>query len=159
MLFLRQLSTSHFAVPTARLYGWLPLSTPDGGFVASLSTPINPRWGLRCITFYPYQPTMGASLHHFLSLSTHDGGFVASLSIPLNPRWGFVPSVFRFPAHGTFWSSPWDIGKSGPFSDVPAPGAFWSMGWDFLPHPLGHLLSRYYACCVLILVDSFVCYS
>jgi hypothetical protein len=30
MLSLRRLPTSHFAVPMARLYGWLPLSSPAG---------------------------------------------------------------------------------------------------------------------------------
>ena len=30
MLSFRQPTTSHFAIPTALLYGWLPLSSPAG---------------------------------------------------------------------------------------------------------------------------------
>ena len=40
MLSLRQHSTSHFAIPTALLYGWLPLSSPNRGFVSPPSV-----WG------------------------------------------------------------------------------------------------------------------
>ena len=32
MLSLRRLYTSHFAIPTALLYGWLPLSSPAGAW-------------------------------------------------------------------------------------------------------------------------------
>ena len=35
MLSLLRLSTSHFAIPTALLYGWLPLSSPAGASQAS----------------------------------------------------------------------------------------------------------------------------
>ena len=35
MLSLRRLSTSHFAIPTALLYGWLPLSSPAGASQAA----------------------------------------------------------------------------------------------------------------------------
>ena len=49
MLFLRHLSTSHFAIPTALLYGWLPLSSPNRGFVA-LHVTIKPVGAsLRCM--------------------------------------------------------------------------------------------------------------
>ena len=50
MLFLRQLSTSHFAIPTALLYGWLPLSSLNRGFVALVLQ--SSLMGLRCAACY-----------------------------------------------------------------------------------------------------------
>ena len=47
MLVLRQLSTSHFAIPTALLYGWLPLSSPRHGASLHRLLQSSPDMGLR----------------------------------------------------------------------------------------------------------------
>ena len=42
MLSLRRLYTSHFAIPTALLYGWLPLSSPAGASQATTRDVVQP---------------------------------------------------------------------------------------------------------------------